>query len=271
MPRLHVNIDHVATVRQARRAAEPDPVAAAALCELAGADGITVHLREDRRHIGDRDVRLLRETVKTVLNLESSLSDEILKIAAEIRPDEVCIVPEHRQEVTTEGGLDAAGEGSRLVKAIKRLRERGILVSVFIDPDARQALAARDCGADFVELHTGRYARARGAARERELSRLRIAADAARKAGLRVNAGHGLDTHNVGAVAAIPEIEELNIGFAIVARAVLVGLDRAVREMRAAIDAARHRAASPPAASLDEAMLRSKSIEPVRRKPRGRS
>lgn len=248
MKKLHVNIDHVASVRQARRAPEPDPVAAAALCEIAGADGITVHLREDRRHVQERDVRVLRQTVHTLLNLESSLAGAQLALAFEVRPDEVCLVPENRQEVTTEGGLDAERERSRLGPAIRRLHDAGILVSVFVDPDPPKIAAARECGADFVELHTGAYANAgwklgRASVGEagRELERLARAAAEARKLGLRVNAGHGLDYRNVRAVAAIPEIEELNIGFAIVARAVFVGLDRAVREMRRAIAAGARR------------------------------
>ncbi|MBL8693841.1 MAG: pyridoxine 5'-phosphate synthase [Planctomycetes bacterium] len=238
MPRLHVNVDHVATVRQARRAAEPDPVMAAALCELAGADGITVHLREDRRHIQERDVRLLRSTVKTLLNLEAAVAPAILDFACEIRPDQVCLVPENRLEVTTEGGFDAVGKRKELGRAVAQLRKGGIEVSVFVDPDADAIRASADAGADFVELHTGGYARAKGAARARELARLAKAAAFARRRGLRVNAGHGLDYKNVGAVASIEGVEELNIGFAIVARAVLVGLDTAVREMRAAIGAA---------------------------------
>jgi len=237
MPRLHVNVDHVATVRQARRAAEPDPVTAAALCELAGADGITVHLREDRRHIQERDVRVLRSTVKTLLNLEAAVAPAILDFACEIRPDQVCLVPENRLEVTTEGGFDAVGKRKELQRAVAQLRKGGIEVSVFVDPDADAIRASADAGADFVELHTGCYAHAKGAARARELARLAKAAAFARRRGLRVNAGHGLDYKNVAAVAAIEGVEELNIGFAIVARAVLVGLDTAVREMRAAMGA----------------------------------
>jgi pyridoxine 5-phosphate synthase len=240
MPRLHVNIDHVATVRQARRAAEPDPVAAAAACELAGAEGITVHLREDRRHIQERDVRVLRATVKTLLNLECSLAEEQIAFACEIHPDEVCLVPENRQEITTEGGLDARAERTRLAPAVKRLRAAGILVSAFVDPDEDQLSASRDAGAHFVELHTGAYANAclRGAGTgdaAAELARLERGAAAAKALGLRVNAGHGLDYRNVARVARIPMIEELNIGFAIVARSLFVGIERAVREMRAAM------------------------------------
>jgi pyridoxine 5-phosphate synthase len=239
MPRLHVNIDHVATLRQARRAQEPDPVAAAAACERAGADGITIHLREDRRHIQDRDARLLRQTVKTVLNLESSLAAPMISFAAELCPGEVCLVPENRQEITTEGGLDAVGDKKRLVEAVKALQAVKILVSVFVDPEERQLEACRTAGADFVELHTGAYAEAclanDAAGAARELERLRAGAAFARRLGLRVNAGHGLDYRNVAAVAAIPGVEELNIGFAIVARAVFVGLETAVRDMRAAM------------------------------------
>ncbi|MBI3817183.1 MAG: pyridoxine 5'-phosphate synthase [Planctomycetes bacterium] len=240
MPLLHVNIDHIATVRQARRASEPDPVAAAAVCELAGADGITVHLREDRRHIQDRDVRLLRSTVKTILNLESSLADEMIAIACDVRPDEVCLVPENRREITTEGGLDAATELSRLKSVVARLHKAGILVSVFVDPDERQVQASRDAGADFVELHTGQYSgacshRLATSAVHDELDRLSRAAAHGRSIGLRVNAGHGLDYKNARPVASIPQIEELNIGFSIIARSVFVGLDAAVREMKQSI------------------------------------
>jgi pyridoxine 5-phosphate synthase len=243
MPRLHVNVDHVATVRQARRGREPDPVAAAVLCELAGAHGITVHLREDRRHIQDRDLRLLRQTVKSLLNQELALTEEMLRIALEVKPDEVCIVPEKRQELTTEGGLDAAAVLAQLQRAVPRLHEAGIAVSLFVDPAPEPIDAAADCGADFVELHTGRYANARaGRARAAELKRLETAARYARDRGLRVNAGHGLDYENVVAVAQLPDVEELNIGHAIVARAVLVGLDAAVREMLERILAA----AGPP-------------------------
>ncbi|TAH36990.1 MAG: pyridoxine 5'-phosphate synthase [Planctomycetota bacterium] len=231
MPRLHVNIDHVATVRQARRERVPDPVAAAVICELAGAQGITVHLREDRRHIQDRDLRLLRETVTTLLNQEMALAEEMVRIALEVRPDEVCVVPEDRQELTTEGGLDAAAALPRLHKEVPKLQQAGIAVSLFVDPDPKALEAAAQCGADFVELHTGRYARARAAERHNELKRLETAARYAHELGLRVNAGHGLDYDNVGEVARLPHVEELNIGFAIVARSVLVGLDQAVREM----------------------------------------
>ncbi len=231
MPRLHVNIDHVATVRQARRGASPDPVAAAVLCELAGADGITVHLREDRRHIQDRDLRLLRETVQSSLNMEMALNEEMVGIACELKPDEVCLVPEKRQELTTEGGLDAEGRIEGLREQIPRLQGVGILVSLFLDPIPEAIEVAAQTGADFIELHTGRYANGRGADREAELKRLETAARYAHELGLRVNAGHGLDYRNVQPVAALPFLEELNIGHAIVARSVLVGLERAVGEM----------------------------------------
>ncbi|MDD5556063.1 MAG: pyridoxine 5'-phosphate synthase [bacterium] len=232
MIRLGVNIDHVATVRQARRTVEPDPVAAAVLCELAGADGITVHLREDRRHIADRDVEILRQVVRTRLNLEMAVSGDIVAIAERVRPDSVCLVPEKREEVTTEGGLDVIGGAERIAAAVARLKAAGIVVSIFIDPIGRQIRAAADAGADFIELHTGRYADARGeAARRKELEALAAMAEHAAKAGLRVNAGHGLTYWNVRPVLGVPRLEELNIGHSIVSRAVLVGLERAVREM----------------------------------------
>ncbi len=232
MPRLHVNIDHVATVRQARQVRNPDPVAAAVICELAGANGITVHLREDRRHIQDRDVRVLRETVKTFLNLEMALTQEMVGIALETMPDAVCVVPEKRQELTTEGGLDAAAAAHRLEQVLPQLHEAGVASSIFVDPLPEPIEACAKAGAQYVELHTGAYANARGADREAELQRLETAARYAHELGLRVNAGHGLDYDNVQPVAALPYVEELNIGHAIVARAVLVGLDAAVREMQ---------------------------------------
>lgn len=248
MVQLHINIDHVATLRQARRGEEPDPVAAAAIAEKNGADGITVHLREDRRHIQDRDLFLLRKSVKGLLNLEMALSEEILKIALQVRPDEVCIVPEKRQEVTTEGGLDAVRDAKRLREFVPKLRKRGILVSLFLDPEPRQIEAAAAAGAEFVELHTGSYAGAAGhglgvksAAARRELARLERAAALARQLGLRVNAGHGLNYKNVGPVAQIEGVEELNIGHAIVSHAVFVGLGEAVRQMRQRIDRAKKR------------------------------
>jgi len=232
MPRLHVNIDHVATVRQARQVRNPDPVAAAVICELAGANGITVHLREDRRHIQDRDVRVLRETVQTFLNLEMALTQEMVGIALELVPDAVCVVPEKRQELTTEGGLDAAAAAQRLEQVLPQLHEAGVASSIFVDPLPEPIEACAKAGAQYVELHTGAYANARGADREAELQRLETAARYAHELGLRVNAGHGLDYDNVQPVAALPYVEELNIGHAIVARAVLVGLDAAVREMQ---------------------------------------
>lgn len=240
MPRLHVNIDHVATVREARGGAQPDPVAAATLAEMGGARGITVHLREDRRHIRDRDVTLLRQTVTTLLNLEMSLAADIVAFALEIRPDQACLVPEKREELTTEGGLDVVAEKDRLMDVVPALKEAGIEVSLFTDPEPIALDAAADVGADFVELHTGTYAntRDRSGSRAAELDRLMAGAEAANERGLRVNAGHGLDYGNVDSVVHLPHLEELNIGHAIVSRAVLVGLERAVREMRDTIDAA---------------------------------
>lgn len=233
---LGVNIDHIATLRQARRTVEPDPIAAAVIAELAGADGITVHLREDRRHIQDRDVRLLRQTVRTHLNLEMAATEEMVAIALEIKPDYVTLVPERREEITTEGGLDVAGQVSRLRDVVGQLQGSGIPVSLFIDPDPTQVAAAAQVGARWVELHTGRYAEASSAAqRQVELDHLEKASQQALQLGLRVNAGHGLTYWNVGPVARIPGMEELNIGHSIISRAVLVGLDRAVREMRQAM------------------------------------
>jgi pyridoxine 5-phosphate synthase len=235
MTRLGVNIDHVATVRQARRAAEPDPVAAAVMALLGGADGITVHLREDRRHIQDRDVRLLRQVVASRLNLEMAAADEIVAFACDLKPDEATLVPEKRQELTTEGGLDVVGNQEVVGRAVQRLKEKGIEVSLFLDPDPRQIEGARLLGVQAVEIHTGRYAEARGTAQARELEALAGAAAYAREQGLHVHMGHGLNYANVRAVARIPGVEELNIGHSIVARAVLVGLERAVREMKEAM------------------------------------
>jgi pyridoxine 5-phosphate synthase len=236
MIRLGVNIDHVATVRQARRAAEPDPVAAAVLALLGGADGITVHLREDRRHIQDRDVRLLRQLITSRLNLEMAVADGIVAIACDVKPDEATLVPEKRQELTTEGGLDVVANKAAVAAAVGHLKKAGIEVSLFLDPDARQIETAKVLGVHAVEIHTGRYADARGAsARVRELDALRAAAEFAREQGLHVHMGHGLNYSNVPAVARLPGVEELNIGHSIVARAVLVGLERAVREMKDAI------------------------------------
>lgn len=243
--RLYVNVDHVATLRQARRADEPDPVAAAALCESAGADGITVHLREDRRHIQDEDVRRLAAGIRSVLNLELATSADIVALAADVRPHQATFVPEHRQEITTEGGLDLASEtrraGEPLRRAVEGLREKGIRVSLFIDPDPAVIELSARLGVAAVELHTGEYAGARPDERARPLERLRAAAAIARRAGLAVHAGHGLTYRNVQPVAAIPELEELNIGHSIVSRSVMVGMLEAVREMRALVDAARVR------------------------------
>ncbi len=240
--RLYINVDHVATVRQARKTDEPDPVAAAALCETAGADGITAHLREDRRHIQDADVERLAREVRTVFNLEMAATDEMIRIARGLRPYQVTFVPERRVEITTEGGLDVGASRPRLERAIAELHAAGIRVSLFIDPDARAVTAAGELGVAAVELHTGRYAEASrrgGAVRAAELDALAAAARTGRECGLSVHAGHGLTVRNVGPVAAIPEIEELNIGHSIVGRALFVGLGEAVREMRVAMDTAR--------------------------------
>lgn len=230
--RLGVNVDHVATLRQARKVAYPDPVTAAALAELAGAEQITIHLREDRRHIQDRDLRLLRETCQTLLNLEMAATPEMVKIAYEFKPDMVTLVPERREELTTEGGLDVAAQREGLAKLIKNLKDGDIVVSLFIDPDIEQLRASHRCNADRVELHTGRYCEVRNPhERARELARVVDAAKAGTKLGLGVAAGHGLNYENVRPIARIQEIDELNIGHAIVSRAVLVGFERAVREM----------------------------------------
>lgn len=231
-PRLGVNIDHVATLRQARMAPYPDPIHAAVLCELGGADGITVHLREDRRHIQDRDVKILRQIIKTKLNLEMAPIKEMVEIALDIRPDSVCLVPEKRAELTTEGGLNVI-ESQEIVKnVVKSLKNAGIEVSIFIDPDIDQISMAKRCETDAIELHTGKYCDAPDKKhRDYELSRLIDAAKAAHKMGIKVNAGHGLNYQNIFDVAAIEEIEEFNIGHSIVARAVYVGLEKAVREM----------------------------------------
>lgn len=230
--RLGVNVDHVATLRQARRATYPDPVTAASLSELAGAHQITIHLREDRRHIQDRDLRVLRETVQTELNLEMAATQEMVKVAYEHKPDMITLVPERREEVTTEGGLDVNSQRDHLRKFIKNLNDGDLTVSLFIDPDLDQVRASHKCDAQQVELHTGRFCEARNKReRDAELARIVDSAKAAAKLGMRVAAGHGLNYENVTAVAAIQEIEELNIGHAIVARAVLVGFERAVREM----------------------------------------
>ena len=227
-PRLGVNVDHVATIRQARGTRYPDPVTAAAIAELAGADQITVHLREDRRHIQDRDVRILRETVQTRLNLEMAATEEMLGIAVELRPDMVTLVPEKRAEQTTEGGLDVVGQFETLAQYVDGLRASGAELSLFIDPDLPQIKASGRLGVDLVELHTGDYCERPERERDSELARLVSAADHCVEIGLRVAAGHGLDYKNVLDVAAIPAFEEFNIGHSIVARATLVGLDKAV-------------------------------------------
>jgi pyridoxine 5-phosphate synthase len=234
-PRLHVNVDHVATVRQARKERFPDPVRWALLAEEAGADGITCHLRKDRRHIQDEDVRRLREALRTRLNLETSLDPEMVGLALESGADAFCLVPEHRKEVTTEGGLDVVRERRRLLEVVPALAEKGGEVSLFVDAEPEQLEAAAGVGALFVELHTGRWANARGPERESELARLVEGAERAHALGLRVNAGHGLDLENVGPVARLPHLEELNIGFAIVAHALEVGVRAAVRAMKDAI------------------------------------
>jgi pyridoxine 5-phosphate synthase len=233
MPHLAINVDHVATVRQARGTNEPDPVHAAALCELAGAEGIVVHLREDRRHIQDRDVYLLRKTVKTKLNLEMAAAKEIIDIALDIKPDMITLVPEKRQELTTEGGLDVVANEKKMKKTINKMSKAGIPVSIFIDPDAVQIEASLDVGATFVELHTGRYCDAKNEKEQNQEFRLiEQSAELAFEAGLRVNAGHGLDYRTTTRIAALPTIDELSIGHAIITRAVYVGIDQAVREMR---------------------------------------
>lgn len=233
MAELGVNIDHVATVRQARRTTEPDPVWAATLAQLGGADGITLHLREDRRHIQDRDLRVLRETVTVKLNLELAANPEVVAIACETRPDQATLVPEKREEVTTEGGLDLIGSHARVAEAIKKLRGAGISISLFLDPDPRQLEAAAKLGADAVELHTGEYALATGEERQNaELAKLAAAAKLVKSAGLVLHAGHGLTYRNVKPIAALAGISELNIGHSIVARAIMVGFEQAVREMK---------------------------------------
>ncbi len=240
--RLYINIDHVATVRQARLTDEPDPVRAAVLAELGGADGITVHLREDRRHIQDRDVRLLMQTVRTGVNLELAATSAILDLAVELRPMQATLVPEKREEVTTEGGL-ALSDASQLgttKAALKRLSDAGIRTSLFIDPDEDAIRASVDLGADAVELHTGEYANAGGGERPKQIARLSRASALASKLSVAVHAGHGLTYENVHPVAAIPEIEELNIGHSIVARSIFTGLEAAVREMREIVRRARN-------------------------------
>jgi pyridoxine 5-phosphate synthase len=240
--RLYINVDHVATIRQARGTDEPDPVAAAAACEAAGADGITAHLREDRRHMQDADIEQLVRTVRTVFNLEMAATDEMAGIAERLRPFQVTLVPERREEVTTEGGLNIIGGAAQLEQVTRRLAAAGLRVSVFIDPDDPTVEAAQRIGAQAIELHTGRYARAAASGISAAIAEARMLGDAARlgrRLGLAVHAGHGLTVRNVGPVAAIREIEELNIGHSIVSRAVFVGLAAAVQEMRVAMDTAR--------------------------------
>ncbi|MBI2090000.1 MAG: pyridoxine 5'-phosphate synthase [Deltaproteobacteria bacterium] len=231
MIRLGVNVDHVATLREARRIDIPDPVEAALLAEKAGADGITVHLREDRRHIQERDVELLREQVRTKLNLEMAATDEMVRLAERFRPDDACFVPERREELTTEGGLNVLGHRGRIREAVERLQGKGIRVSLFTNPETDQIEASREVGAHGVEIHTGRYCDATRD-KARELAEVVAAACLAERLGLEVHAGHGLNYHNVLPIAALPEIVELNIGHSIVARAVMVGMERAVREMK---------------------------------------
>ncbi len=234
MIQLAINVDHVATLRQARGTNEPDPVLAAGICELAGASGIVAHLREDRRHMQDRDIYLLRQTVKTKLNLEMGADEGIIEIALDLKPDMITLVPEKREELTTEGGLDVAGQKEKLASVISRMTAAGIPVSLFIDPESSQIQAAREINATFVEIHTGRYADALTEQEaDREFALIAEAAEEAFESGLRVNAGHGLNYQNTALVAALETIEELSIGHAIMARAIMVGLDRAVREMLA--------------------------------------
>ncbi|HCR2975011.1 TPA: pyridoxine 5'-phosphate synthase [Serratia marcescens] len=237
---LGVNIDHIATLRNARGTQYPDPVQAAFIAEQAGADGITVHLREDRRHITDRDVRLLRQTIQTRMNLEMAVTDEMLDIAIELQPHFCCLVPEKREEVTTEGGLDVAGQLDKMSVAVERLAQAGILVSLFIDPDHRQIDAAVAVGAPYIEIHTGAYAEAQGElAVQAELHRIAVAAAYAAEKGLKVNAGHGLTYHNVQPIAALPEMHELNIGHAIIGQAVMSGLPAAVADIKVLMREAR--------------------------------
>jgi pyridoxine 5-phosphate synthase len=236
MPELGVNIDHVATIRQARLTIEPDPVWAAVLAELGGADGITIHLREDRRHIQDRDLRLLRQSIQVKMNLEMAAKDEITAIALDVYPEQATLVPEKREEITTEGGLDVRSNLDRVRQCVERLREVGIEVSLFIDSDVRQIEASRELGVQAVELHTGRYADAQSPdEQKREFDALEEAGRFALEQGLKLHMGHGLTYRNVSRIAAIPGVGELNIGHSIISRAVLVGMERAVREMKALV------------------------------------
>ena len=237
---LGVNIDHVATLRQARGTCYPDPIQAAIEAEQAGADAITLHLREDRRHIQERDVVMLRDILQTRMNLEMAVTDEMLAIAEEVKPDDCCLVPESREELTTEGGLDVKGQSTRIKDACSRLADAGIRTSLFIDPDPEQVVASAAAGAPVIEIHTGRFADAETATeRQLEYDRIRMAVDAGVKAGLHVNAGHGLHYHNVEQIAALPAVRELNIGHAIIARAVFTGLQESVREMKRLMKEAR--------------------------------
>jgi pyridoxine 5-phosphate synthase len=238
--RLYINVDHVATLRQARRTDEPDPVAAAALCEDAGAEGITAHLREDRRHMQDDDIINIASSVRTVFNLEMALTEEMLSIAERLKPYQITIVPERREEVTTEGGLDVAREPAKLREGLARLKRAGVRTSLFIDPDGGAVQRSRDLGADAIELHTGTYAH--DPSNARSLRALIDAAEMGRSLGLAVHAGHGLTVRNVGPVAAIAAIEELNIGHSIISRAVFVGLAQSIAEMREAMVRARREA-----------------------------
>ena len=231
MVELGVNIDHIATLREARKGLWPDVLTAAKICELAGAHQITVHLRQDRRHIQDRDVTLLREALTIRLNLEMGATEEIIEIAHTVRPEVVCLVPEHRQEVTTEGGLDVASQTRHLTHVVEDFHRDGIEVSMFIDPELAQVDASAACGADYMEMHTGAYANAKGGQVARELERLEVAAAHGRAVGLFVNAGHGLTVRNLQPVASIPGLREVNIGHDIIARAIFIGLDNAVREI----------------------------------------
>jgi pyridoxine 5-phosphate synthase len=233
MPQLGVNIDHVATVRQARRTNEPDPVWAASLAELGGADGITLHLREDRRHISDRDLQILRQTVTVKLNLEMACEPGVLDIACNVKPDQATLVPEKREEITTEGGLDVCGNRDRVARTVDRLRQAGISVSLFLDPDPRQIEEAARLAVDAVELHTGQYALAvPGPAQKKELDNVHVVSGLVRQAGLTLHAGHGLTYRNVRPIAAIEGMHELNIGHSIIARAIMIGMTEAVREMK---------------------------------------
>ncbi len=233
MIKLGVNVDHVATIREARKTFEPDPVTAASLADLGGADVITIHLREDRRHIQDRDVRIMRDTVFTKLNLEMALSAEVINIALQTKPDQVTFVPEKREEITTEGGLDVLTHKETIPDVVKRFKDAGIVVSFFIDPVSEQISASKEAGADYIELHTGAYANARSdRARQELLSQLKSAAEFASSIGINVNAGHGLTYKNVGGIIEELDIEELHIGHSIISRSVFVGIKEAVREMK---------------------------------------